>query len=180
MVVRDLPPRPAPEPLDPISVWVVGGGVNKPQVVMQLGQHLAYQLRPCGRMRAQVIDDDDRHAPASPRAGDRSPHLGAKDIRGAAWSQPAVKPPVAPVDQSEAIDFVVGPWSFDEALSASAFATPDAREGWMKGQMDFILEIDIGVGQEGPQGFQVWRHFLEHIGLDQRSHGWRSGRAGPG
>ena len=50
----------------------------------------------------------------------------------------------------------------------------------MKRHVDFILEIDIGVGQEVQQYFEVWRHVLEQIGLDKGSHGWRGGRAGPG
>jgi hypothetical protein len=145
MVVRDLPARPAPEPLDPIGVRLVGGRVNHPQVVLQLSQHLAHQLRSCWRMCAQIIDDDQRHAPAGTRPGDSSPHLGTNDIRGAAWSQPAVKPPVAPGDEPAAIDVVVGSWGFDQALPAAASATPDAREGGMKRQVDFILERDIGV-----------------------------------
>ena len=45
MIMSDFPPRPAPEPLDPVGVGIVGGRVNEPQVVMQLGQHLAHQLR---------------------------------------------------------------------------------------------------------------------------------------
>ena len=49
----------------------------------------------------------------------------------------------------------------------------------MKRKLDRILEIKIGVRQEGPQGFQVWRHFLQEIGIDKSGNGWRRRRAGP-
>ena len=49
----------------------------------------------------------------------------------------------------------------------------------MKRKLDRILEIKIGVRQEGPQGFQVWRHFLQEIGVQQGSHGWRGRRTRP-
>jgi hypothetical protein len=48
MVMGDFPSRPAPEPLDPVGVGIVGQHVNEPQVVMQLGQHLAHRARSQG------------------------------------------------------------------------------------------------------------------------------------
>jgi hypothetical protein len=46
--------------------------------------------------------------------------------------------------------------------------------------VDFILQINISVRQEGQQDVKVWRHILEHISLNKGSHGWRGGGAGPG
>jgi hypothetical protein len=105
--------------------------------------------------------------------------LGAKDIRGAVWSQAAVQPALAPVTEPEAIDCVVGPWGFDQTLPAAAFATPDAREGGMQRQMDCILERNIGMWPEVQESCKVWRHVLKQSGLDTRGHGGRGGRAGP-
>jgi hypothetical protein len=50
----------------------------------------------------------------------------------------------------------------------------------MKRELDLVLEIDIGVWQESPQLVKIGRHFLEKIGLDKRSDGWREWRASPG
>ena len=113
MIMGDFSARPAPEPLDPVGVWVVGRGVYDPQMVVQLRQHLAHQARACRGMRAQIIDDDECYAPAGARPGDSSSHLGAEDIGSAAWGQPALKPAVTPVNEPEAIDLVVGPRRFD-------------------------------------------------------------------
>ena len=180
MVMGDLAARPAPEPLDPVGVLIVGWRVNKPQVVRQLGQHLAYQLRARGRMGTQVVDDNQRYAPAGTRPGDSSPDLGAKDIRRTAWGQTAVKPALTPIDEAEAVDLVVGAGGLDQPLPATAFPTPDPRERGMECKPDFILEIEIGVRQEGPQFCHVGRHVLQEIGLDKSGNGWRRRRAGPG
>jgi len=179
MVVRDLPARPAPEPRDPIGVWIVGRRVHNPQVVLPLRQPLAHQLRARGRMGAQVVHDPECDAPSGGRPGDRGPHLGAKDIRGAVWSQAAVQPALAPVTEPEAIDCVVGPWGFDQTLPAAAFATPDAREGGMQRQMDCILERNIGMWPEVQESCKVWRHVLKQSGLDTRGHGGRGGACRP-
>src|SRR5262245_20970375 len=148
MVMGDLAARPAPEPLDPVGVRIVGWRVNKPQVVRQLGQHLAYQLRARGRMGTQVVDDHKRYAPAGTRPGDSGPDLGAKDIRRTAWGQTAVKPALTPIDEAEAIDLVVGAGGLHQPLPATAFPAPDPRERGMERKPDFILEIEIGVRQE--------------------------------
>jgi hypothetical protein len=131
-------------------------------------------------MRAQIIADDEGYAPSGARPGDSSPHLGAEDIGGAAWGQPTLKPAVTPVDEPEAIDFVVGPRRFNQALAAPAFAAPDAGQGGMERQLDLILQVDIGPGQEGQQCGQIGWHVFQQIGLDKVGDGWRRRRAGPG
>ena len=92
-----------------------------------------------------------------PRARDRATaaRTWAKDIGGAAGSQAAVKPAFAPIDEAEAIDFVVGSRGFYEALPASAFATPDAGQGRMERELDLILQIEIRPGQEVEQEGQI-------------------------
>ena len=108
MVVGDFPPRPAPEPFDPIGVGVIGRRVDQPQVVAQLGQHLAHQLRPSGGMGPQIIGNHKRYAPSSARPGHGRLYLGAKDIRCAAGGQATVKPARIPIDEPKAIHRVVG------------------------------------------------------------------------
>src|SRR5262249_44705513 len=132
-----------------------------------------------GRMGAQVGHDHERHAPAGARAGDGHPDLGAKDIRRAAWGQAAVKPALTPIDEAKTIDLVVGSRGLDQPLAATPFPAPDPREGGMKRKLELLLERDISLRQEGPQGFQIWRHFLQEIDIDKRGNGWRRRRAGP-
>jgi hypothetical protein len=131
-------------------------------------------------MGAQVVDDPKRQASTGARPGDSGPHLSAKDIRRAPWGQAAVKPALTPIDEAEAIDLVVGARGLDQPLPATAFPAPDPRKSGMKRKLDLILEIEIGVWQEGPQFFHVWRDFLQEIGLDKGGNGWRGWRASPG
>ena len=78
MVGGDFPPRPAPEPFAPIGVGVLGRWVDQPQVVAQLGQHLAHQLRPGGGMGPQIIGPHKRQAPPGARPGHGRPFSGRK------------------------------------------------------------------------------------------------------
>jgi hypothetical protein len=131
-------------------------------------------------MGAQVIDDHERHVALGARPGDSGPYLGTKNVGRPAWGQSAIEPARAPVDEPKAIDLLIGPGRLDEALAASAFATPDPGEGGMKRQLDLILERDVSVRQEAQQLVHVGRHVLQKIGITQGSHGWRGRRAGPG
>jgi hypothetical protein len=180
MIVRHLTSRPAPEPLDPIGVRVIGGRVNEPQVVLQLGQHLAHQARACRGMGTQVINNDDRPPSAGARAGDCGAHLRAEDIGSATGGQAALEPAVTPVDKPKAIDLVIGTGGLDQALATAALAAPDARQRRMERELDLVLEIDIGVRQQAQQLVNVGRHVLQQLRFDKRGHGWRGRRTGPG
>ena len=130
-------------------------------------------------MRAQVIDNDKRHAPTGARPGDSGPDLGAEDISGAAGGQPAFEPAVTLVDEPEAIDLVVGPRCFDQALATPTFAAPHARQRGMERELDLVLEIDIGTRQKRQQRGQVWWHVLQEVRFDKSGNGWRCWRASP-
>ena len=49
----------------------------------------------------------------------------------------------------------------------------------MEGELDLILERDIGVRQEAQPLLDIGRHFLQEIGVHQGSHGWRGRRTSP-
>jgi hypothetical protein len=131
-------------------------------------------------MSAQIVDQDEGETPTDSRPSDGSADLGAKDIRSAPRSQATIKPAVTPIDEAEAIDFIVGPGRCDKALPASTFATPDAGEGRMERELDLILQRESSPRQEVKQGLHIWWHFSEQGRLDEGSHGWRGGRASPG
>jgi hypothetical protein len=44
----------------------------------------------------------------------------------------------------------------------------------MEGELDLVLEIDIGVWEERQKLFHIGWHVIEQIGFDKCSHGWRS------
>src|SRR5262245_6712649 len=67
---------------------------------------------------------------------------------------PSNQPPTLS-DEAEAIDLVVGAGGLDQPLPATAFPAPDPRERGMKRILDLILEIEIGVRQEGQQFFLI-------------------------
>ena len=179
VIMRHLPPRPAPEPLNPVGVGIIGGCINQPQMVVQLGEHLPDKFGARRRMSAEVVRDDEGQEPACTRPDNGSPYLGAKDVRGAARGQATVKPALAPVDEPKAVDFVVGARGLDQALPAPALPTPHASEGGMERKLDLVLEIDIRPWEEAQQFCQIGWHFIEQVRLDQSSHGWRGWRASP-
>ena len=49
----------------------------------------------------------------------------------------------------------------------------------MASQWALVLEIDLRLREQAQQFYQIWGHFLDHVRLDQRSHGWRGWRASP-
>lgn len=130
-------------------------------------------------MGPQIVCDHDRGAAPGTGPVDGSPYLGTEDISSAAWRQAAIEPARAPINEPEAIDLVVGPGGLDQPLPTAAFATPHAGQGGMERELDFILQIHIGTGEERQEFVQIWRHFSEEVGLDKGGDGWRSRRASP-
>src|SRR5690349_9039185 len=84
-----------------------------------------------------------------------STHLLAEHIGCASRSDPAIEPAITPVDQAKAIDLAIIPRCFDQPLPTSPLATPDTREGRMKGHLHLILQIQVRVRQECQQRFKV-------------------------
>lgn len=143
MIVGHGSPADAPQPFDPVRLWVVRWGVDQIQVVRKLRQQLANPLRSPWGVRAQVVGDDDRDAATGLRAGNGGPHLLTEDCGGASRGQTTIKPTVYPVDQTKAVDFGIDTRSHHQPLAAPPLTTPDARQGGVKSELDFILEIDI-------------------------------------
>jgi hypothetical protein len=97
--------------------------------------------------------------------------LFAKDICRSPWGDPAIEPPITPINKTKAIHFAVISRSLDQALFSSPFAAPDARECWMKGKLHLILEIEIR---------QVGGKLIPQISLDEIMDGQRFGCCGTG
>jgi hypothetical protein len=58
MSMGDCAARPAPEPFDAVGVRGICGCADDPQMVLQLGQRLAYQLGAPGGRGPQIGHDD--------------------------------------------------------------------------------------------------------------------------
>jgi len=68
-----------------------------------------------------------------------STHLLAEHIGRASWSDPAIEPAIAPVDQTEAIDLPVVPRRLNQALPSSTLARPHPRQRRVKSYLHLIL-----------------------------------------
>ncbi len=60
---------------------------------------------------------------------------------------------------------------FDQALPASSFPRPDARQRRMKGYLHLILQIEVSTRQEDKQVFQVGGKLIPQISLNQIMNG---------
>lgn len=112
--------------------------------------------------------------PSRLRARARRAQLLAEGADGAPGGEVPVEPAATPVDQAEAVDLGVGPRSLDQPLPAAPPAAPHARQRGMEGEVDRVLEVDVGAGQQRQQRGHVPRHGIPQLGLDEiGDHGWR-------
>ncbi len=66
--------------------------------------------------------------------------------------------------QAKAVDLAVVPRSLDEALRVPSLAAPDTSEVWVEGKLHLILQVEIGLWQEGQR---VCGKLIPQISLDQ-------------
>jgi hypothetical protein len=97
--------------------------------------------------------------------------LLAEHVSCASWSDSAIEPAIAPVQQAKAIDLPIIPRRFDQALPASSFPRPDARQRRVKGKLDLILEVEVSTWQKGKQIWQVGGKLIPQIHLNQVMYG---------
>jgi hypothetical protein len=97
-------------------------------------------------------------------------HSGA-----AALGQGEVQLTVAPVDQPEAVPLGVGARGLDQPLAGSAAAGPHPGQGWVQGELDLVLQVQVGAGEQLKQPRQVrWEQVVGQGGIgDQQAGGWR-------
>src|SRR5712691_10246076 len=145
MIMGDHPSRDAPEPLNAVGVGIIGGGIDQIQLLLQLGEHAAHQQRASGCVSFEIVGNHDRDTSATFRTGHGCAHLFTEDIGGAPSSTSTSEPAIAPVEQAKAIDYPILHRSLDQALPAPPLEAPDTREGWVKGKLHLILEIEVGL-----------------------------------
>jgi len=106
--------------------------------------------------------------------------LVAEQVGPAPGADAPVKPAVAPIDQAEAVGFLVVARGLDQALAAPPLATPDARECGMESNLDLVLEVAITLREEGAQVGHGGGELIPQSGLHEVSHGPRLRRCGAG
>src|SRR5947209_3589088 len=144
MIMGDHSSRDAPEPLNAVGIGIIGRRVDQVQVLLQLGKHATHEQGTRRSVGLEIVSNHDGDPPTTFRARHSGAHLLTKHISRASRSGPAIKPALSPVHQTEAIDLAVVSRSLDQALPTPPFAAPHPREGRMKGQLDLILEIEVG------------------------------------
>ena len=173
--VGDGAAQATPQPLDPVGVRVVGGGVDQDQLLAQLFQQPTQQPRPLGGVDAQVVQDHHGDPAAGLGAGHGAAQLGAQRCGAAAVGHGPVQVAVAPVDQPEAVLLGVGAWCLDPSLACSAGTGPDAGQGRVQGELDLVLQVQVGAAQQPQQAGQILGEQLVGQGGigDQVAGGWR-------
>ncbi len=168
MIMSDHPSRDAPEPFNAVGIRIIGGGIDEVEPLLQLGKHAAHQQRSGCSMSPEIIGNHQSDPPATGRASDSCTHLFTEHIGGASRSNSAIEPAIAPVEQAKAIHLAVVSRGLDQALPASPFEAPEPRERRVKGELHLILQIEIGLRQEGKQNGKIDRKLSLQISLNQR------------
>ncbi len=181
MIVGDLMAERLPEAFGGIGFGVVRWRVDETETVAVKGQGLAQLRGTRGRVDAQVSGKNDGGTSAFGGAGDEVVELAAIRVSRATQGNTVRKPTVAPVKGGKTDNFGAVAGSGDQALAVVAFARPTAGQGGMETNVDLVLDVEIGSGQERQQLRHIGRHAIPQLGFDERmpverggwSGGWR-------
>src|SRR5260370_42109893 len=131
-------------------------------------------------MGLEIVGKHDGYSPSLFGTSHSGTHLFTKHISGSSQSDPAIKPTIAPVNQTKAVNLAVIPRSLDQALPMSPLARPYAREGWVKGYLHLVLQIEVSMWHQSKQSRQVGGKLIPQISLDQLFDAERFGCCGTG
>jgi|SRR5450755_1662146 hypothetical protein len=163
--------RDAPEPFDAVSIRIIGRGVHQIQLVLELAEQTAHEQGASWSVGLKIVGNHDGNPSTLLGTSHGSTDLLTEHISRASWRNTAIEPAITPVHQAKAVDFAIVPRRFDQALPSSPFATPHTREGWVKGNLYFILQIEISAWYKREQIRQVGRKLSPQISLDQVMNG---------
>ena len=152
MVVGHRVAEGGPEPFNPITVGIVGWGCRRGRGAPLLPlTSVRSSLERRGVWMPRLSRMHQRHAAARLGACHRPAQLVTEGLSGPLVGQGKVQPAVAPVEQAEAHLLGVLAGGLHQALAPPPAAAPDPRQGGMQGDMHLILEVHIGLGQQGEQ-----------------------------
>src|SRR5215470_9490756 len=118
-----------------------------------------------------------------PRCLERATALrtcAAEHISSASGSNTATLPAITPIHQAKTRHFPIIPRRFDQALPASSFSRPHARQGRVKSYLHLILQREVSAWQESEHISQVGGKLLPQVSFDQVMNGERFGEGRPG
>ena len=171
MIVCHDPSRDAPEPFDAVGIGIIGGRIDQIQVLLQLGEYAAHEQRPSRRVRFEIIRHHESDALATFGASHGCTHLVTEHLSCSSRRNSATLPAIAPIHQAKAVDLAVIARCLDQALPTSAFARPDTGERRVKGNLELILQIQVGLRQQSQQSWQVGGKLIPQISFHQSFDG---------
>jgi hypothetical protein len=167
MVVSHREAESRPEPLRGVRLGIVWRGVDEPKLVPVLLEGLSEKLRALGGVDAEVVEDDHRRATASLGALDQMIELEAEDVGRAMQTIADREEAVSPVEGAEADEASARAWRTDEPLTAAAFPTPDLMKRRVQPNVDLILDVEVGGGEQLEKLIDVGGDLRPEVGLDE-------------
>ena len=138
-------------PFDAVGIGIIGGRIDQVQTLLQLGEHAAHKQGPSRRVRFEIISHHESDAPAMFGASHGCTHLVTEHLSCSSRRNSATLPAIAPIHQAKAVDLAVIARCLDQALPTSAEALPDTGERRVKGNLELILQIQVGLRQQSRQ-----------------------------
>ena len=122
-------------------------------------------------MRLEIIGNHESDAPAAFGASHRCTHLFKEHISCPSRRHSTIEPALTPIHQTKAIDLTVIARCLDQTLPTSTLMRPDTGERWVKGHLDLILHIQVGLRQQSQQSRQVGGKLIPQISLNSVING---------
>lgn len=163
--------RDAPEPFDAVRIRIIGRSVHQIQLFLELAEQTAHKQGASRSVGPKIIGNHDGNPSTLLGTSHSSTHLLTEHISRASRRNTAIEPAITPVHQAKAVDLAIVPRRLYQALPSSPFATPYTCEGWVKGNLYFILQIEISAWYKREQIWQVGRKLSPQISLDQIMNG---------
>jgi hypothetical protein len=165
MIMCHNPSRDPPEPFDTVGIGIIGRRIDQVQALLQFGEHATHEQGPSRRVRFEIIRNHKSDAPTAFGASHRCAHLFTEHISCPSRRNSAIEPAIAPIHQTKAIDLAVIARCLDQTLPTSTFMRPDTGERRVKGNLDLILQIQVGLRQNSQQSRQVGGKLIPQISL---------------
>lgn len=167
MVVGDRETESRPEPFRGVRLGIVWRRVDEPQALAVTFEGCSESLRALPRMDAEVVEKHDHLATPSRRAFDQMIELETEDLGVSREPVADREKAVAPVEGAEADEASARAWRTDQALTAAAFPTPDLMERRMEPNVDLVLDVEVGGGEQPEKLRDVGGDFRPEVVIDE-------------
>src|SRR5258708_17586262 len=114
-------------------------------MVLEFAEQATHEQGTSRGVSLEIVGDHDGYPSSLLLTSHSGTYLLTEHISGASRSDPAIEPAIAPVEQAKAVNLAVIARCLDQALPTSAFVRPDTGESRVKGNLDLILQIQVGL-----------------------------------